>query len=96
MFQSSSEEQQHGLNEINKIPKFYCTERLFFNIQTNSIERTYTYINDGLDYQIFIPKINDEHEIKKTLLNVRRALAKGQSLWGCREIFSREISKKKR
>jgi hypothetical protein len=48
---------------------------LFFYFDTNTIEKTYTYINDGSDYKIIIPKINHEqHEIKKALLDVRKLI----------------------
>lgn len=63
------------MSQIEQIPKFNCTERAFFDFDTNTIEKTYTYINDGSDYKIIIPKINHEqHDIKKALLDVRKLI----------------------
>ncbi|CAF3621507.1 unnamed protein product [Rotaria sp. Silwood1] len=68
---SSSEEQQIISNRIYKVPKFVCNERAFSNNQTNSIEKTYTYIYDGLNCKISLPKIPNEHPITSTLLSIR-------------------------
>jgi hypothetical protein len=62
------------LNQINKIPKFGSTERAFFNIQTNSIGQTYTYIHDGSNWQIISPKISPDNEIVSSLLYVRKSV----------------------
>ncbi|CAF1293076.1 unnamed protein product [Rotaria sordida] len=68
---SSSEEQEARLNRINKIPKYISTERAFFNSQTNSIQKTYTYAYDGLNYYIVLPK-NPSENLISSLLFVRK------------------------
>ncbi|CAF1050651.1 unnamed protein product [Rotaria sp. Silwood1] len=67
----SSEEQEIRLNRINHIPKFISTERAFFNSQTNSIQETYTYASDGLNYYIELPKTPSEN-LRSSLLFVRK------------------------
>ncbi|CAF4877749.1 unnamed protein product, partial [Rotaria sp. Silwood2] len=67
----SFEEQEIRLNRINKIPKFISTERAFFNSQTNSIQETYTYASDGLNYYIELPKTPSEN-LRSSLLFVRK------------------------
>ncbi|CAM4839604.1 unnamed protein product [Rotaria magnacalcarata] len=73
---SSSEEQQFAINQINKIPKFYSTERAFFNAEMNSIEQTYTYIDCGSTWQIISPRIPCENEIISSLLSVRKSIVR--------------------
>ncbi|CAF2858374.1 unnamed protein product [Rotaria sp. Silwood2] len=69
---SSSEEQQVGLNQINKIPEYYSTERAFFNFETNSFERTHPYVYDGSNWQISLPNMNSESELMSSLLAARK------------------------
>ncbi|CAM4898836.1 unnamed protein product [Rotaria socialis] len=71
---SNSEEEQAGLNQINNAPKFHVGERAFFNVESNTIEQTYTYINSGDDWQIVLPKIPQENTIIKQLLNIRKSI----------------------
>ncbi|CAF1920712.1 unnamed protein product [Rotaria magnacalcarata] len=71
---SNSEEEQVGLNQINNIPKFHGGERAFFNVESNMIEKTYTYVNSGHDWQIVLPKIPQENTIIKSLLNIRKSI----------------------
>ena len=73
MFKSSSEEQQTVLNRIKNIPKFVSNERAFFNCQTNSINETYTYASDGLNYYIVLPKTPHENLIS-SLLSARKTV----------------------
>ncbi|CAF4968946.1 unnamed protein product, partial [Rotaria socialis] len=68
---SSSEEQQVGLHRINQIPKYYSNERAFFNVKTNSLERTYPYVNYGSNWQLFLPNMNSESDIISSLLAAR-------------------------
>lgn len=42
-------------------------ERAFFNSQTNSIQKTYTYTSDGLNYYIMLPKNSNENLISSLL-----------------------------
>ena len=63
-----------GLNQINNAPKFHGDERAFFNVESNTIERTYPYINNGCDWQIVLPKISQESPIIKSLLNIRKSI----------------------
>ncbi|CAF1431894.1 unnamed protein product [Rotaria magnacalcarata] len=69
---SSSEERQVGLHRINQIPKYYSSERAFFNVEKNSFERTYPYVNDGSNWQLFLPNMNSESDIMSSLLAARK------------------------
>ncbi|CAF4483962.1 unnamed protein product [Rotaria socialis] len=73
-YNSNSEEEQAGLNQINNAPKFHVGERAFFNVESNTIEQTYPYINSGDDWQIVLPKIPQENTIIKQLLNIRKSI----------------------
>ncbi|CAF4563919.1 unnamed protein product, partial [Rotaria sp. Silwood2] len=68
---SSSEEQHIISNRIDKVPKFICNERAFFNNQTNSFDKTYTYSYDGFNCKTSLPKIPNENQITSTLLSIR-------------------------
>ncbi|CAF2851219.1 unnamed protein product [Rotaria sp. Silwood2] len=55
----------------DKVPKFICNERAFFNNQTNSFDKTYTYSYDGFNCKTSLPKIPNENQITSTLLSIR-------------------------
>ena len=38
------------------------------------IEQTYTYVNNGYDWQIVLPKITQENPIIRSLLNIRKSI----------------------
>ncbi|CAF3741378.1 unnamed protein product [Rotaria sp. Silwood1] len=72
---SSSEEQQVNINQINNIPKFICSERAFFNMKPNALDRTYKYVHDGITWRIPLPDISSEI-IMYSILSLRSLIVR--------------------
>ena len=53
------------------MPKLIFNERAFINTITNSIQQTYPYIYDGSTWDILLPEIPNENQIKSSLLSIR-------------------------
>jgi V8-like Glu-specific endopeptidase len=64
-----------NINQINNIPKFICSERAFFNIKANALDRTYKYIHDGITWRIVLPDISSEIIIN-SLLSLRSLIVR--------------------
>ncbi|CAF2085942.1 unnamed protein product [Rotaria magnacalcarata] len=72
---TSSEEQHVSINQINNIPKFVCSERTFFNMKANALDRTYKYVYDGITWQFSLPDISNERIIA-SLLSLRSLIVR--------------------
>ncbi|UJR34277.1 hypothetical protein I4U23_021681 [Adineta vaga] len=69
---TSSEEQQVTESRIEKMPKFICNERAFFNDHKKTVDQTYTYIYEGSDCKISLPEIPNDNPIISSLLFIRK------------------------